>query len=1060
MNAPERIDGARRVFLSPRLARGDLATRLAREMRGDVLFDAGSRGRYATDASIYQVQPLGVAVPRTEADLVIALDVARDLKVPVLPRGGGTSQCGQTVGEALVIDHSKWLHELVSFDAQAARRDPADATVCVQPGMVLDRLNAYLKPHGLWFPVDVSTSAQATIGGMAGNNSCGSRSIAYGNMVHNVAGIDAILADGTDAWWGTFTRGDGSAGDMSLGNQRVREIVSGLHAIADRERDEIRRVWPTVMRRVGGYNLDVFEPRSERPYTRDGSLNLAHLLVGSEGTLAWTRRITLKLSPLPGAKVLGVVSFPDFHQSMALTRHIVELGPVAVELVDRTMIELSRGNPAFRPVIDAALVGEPQAVLLVEFAGESRDAQLARLARLHELMADLGLPGSVVDLVDDAPQKALWEVRKAGLNIMMSMKGDGKPVSFIEDCAVPLEHLAEYTSRLTEVFRRHGTQGTWYAHASVGTLHVRPILDMRAGGAQKMRAIAEEAAAMVRQYKGAFSGEHGDGLVRSEWVSWQFGPRLTRAFEDVKALFDPEDRMNPGKIVRPTKMDDARLLRFAPGYAPLRLATALDWSDWDRSSDPSEAGRSRAGFELAGNGVALSAPGTGGDPAGGFGKAVDMCNNNGHCRKFDAGTMCPSYRATRDEQHLTRGRANTLRLAVTGQLGPEGLASDVVREAMDLCVQCKGCRRECPTGVDMARMKTEFLHHWQRRHGLSIKDRLVAMLPHWAPWAARLAPLANLRDAVPGLARLTERWFGLSARRRLPRWRRDGFLSTLRRASAGPAAQEARMPASAEGTGAAVREVVLWIDTFDDHLEPDNARAALRVLQAGGYTVHVAGAAGSGIAEGERALCCGRTFLSAGLVDEARSEALRTLAALAPFADRGVPIVGIEPSCLLTLRDEFLALRLDEALGRPGAARRLAERAMLLEEFLAAEHSAGRLALRLKALPQSRALVHGHCHQKAFDAFAPVLTVLRLVPGLTVEAIESSCCGMAGSFGYDAAHYDVSMRMAELSLLPAVRAADADTLIVADGTSCRHQIADGASREALHVARVLERALA
>jgi len=1062
MNAPERIDGARRVFLSPRLARSDLATRLSREMQGDVLFDAASRGRYATDASIYQIDPIGVAVPRTEADLVIALDVARDLKVPVLPRGGGTSQCGQTVGAALVIDHSKWLDGVVAFDAAAAKADPTRATVTVQPGMVLDRLNAFLKPHGLWFPVDVSTSGQATIGGMAGNNSCGSRSIAYGNMVHNVAGIDAILADGTQGYWGTFTRGDGSAGDMSLTNQRIRDIVSGLHAIADRERDEIGRVWPTVMRRVGGYNLDIFEPRSERPYTADGSLNLAHLLVGSEGTLAWTKRITLALSPLPGAKVLGVVSFPDFHRSMALTRHIVGLGPVAVELVDRTMIDLSRANPAFRPVIDAALVGEPQAVLLVEFAGESRDAQLAKLARLHELMADLGLPGSVVDLTDEPRQKALWEVRKAGLNIMMSMKGDGKPVSFIEDCAVPLEHLAEYTSRLTEVFHRHGTQGTWYAHASVGTLHVRPILDMRAagaeGGAAKMRAIAEEAAAMVREYKGAFSGEHGDGLVRSEWVAWQFGPRIVRAFEEIKGLFDPDDRMNPGKIVRPTRMDEARLVRFAPGYAALPLSTALDWSDWNRRSDPSPGGRDREGFTLEGNGVALSAPGTGGDPAGGFAKAVEMCNNNGHCRKFDAGTMCPSYRATRDEQHLTRGRANTLRLAVTGQLGPDGLASDAVRAAMDLCVQCKGCRRECPTGVDMARMKTEFLHHWQLKHGLRLKDRLVATLPRWAPWAARLAPLANLRDTLPPLRWLSERWLGLSARRTLPRWRGDGFLRTLARGAQGAAGSG--VPAQAGATDVAVREVVLWIDTFDEHLEPDNARAALKVLRAAGYRVHVAGAAGSGIAEGERPLCCGRTFLSAGLVDEARVEALRTLRALGPFAARGVPIVGLEPSCLLTLRDEFLALRLDEALGEPGAARRLASRAMLLEEFLAAEHAAGRLDLKLKALPQTRALVHGHCHQKAFDAFSPVLAVLRLVPGLKVEAIESGCCGMAGSFGYDAAHFEVSMKMGELALLPAVRAADADTLIVADGTSCRHQIADGAGREALHVARILERALA
>ena len=1071
MNAPEKIDGGRRVFLSPRLARSDLATRLRREMQGDVLFDAASRGRYSTDASVYQVEPIGVAVPRTEADLAIALDVTRDLKVPVLPRGGGTSQCGQTVGAALVIDHSKWLREVVAFDAAAAKADPTRATVTVQPGIALDALNAFLKPHGVWFPVDVSTSAQATIGGMAGNNSCGSRSIAYGNMVHNVVGIDAILADGTQGYWGTFTRGDGSGGDMGLSNQRIREIVSRLHAIADRERDEIRRVWPTVMRRVGGYNLDVFEPRSERPYTEDGSLNLAHLLVGSEGTLAWTRRITLKLSPLPGAKVLGVVSFPTFRASMEAARHIVRLGPVAVELVDRTMIELSRLNPAFRPTIDSALVGEPQAVLLVEFAGETRDAQLAKLARLHELMGDLGLPGSVVDLADDARQKALWEVRKAGLNIMMSMKGDGKPVSFIEDCAVPLEHLADYTSRLTEVFARHGTQGTWYAHASVGTLHVRPILDLRehGGGAAKMRAIAEEAAAMVREYKGAFSGEHGDGLVRSEWVAWQFGPRLVRAFEEVKGLFDPEDRMNPGKIVRPTRMDDASLFRFAPGYAIRPLETALDWSDWNRANDPSEAGASREGWVREGNGVAISPAGTGGDPAGGFGKAVETCNNNGHCRKFDAGTMCPSYRATRDEQHVTRGRANTLRLAVSGQLGPEGLASPEVRDAMALCVQCKGCRRECPTGVDMARMKTEFLHHWQRRHGLSAKARLVAFLPRWAPAAARVAPLANLRDAVPGLAALTERWLGLSAKRTLPKFRRDGFLRGLEGGEGGGtrsgAASDARAagPAGttqARGSGdAAAGEVVLWVDTFDEHFEPDNARAALRVLRAAGYRVHVAGAAGSGIAEGERGLCCGRTFLSAGLVDEARAEARRTLSALLPFAERGVAIVGLEPSCLLTLRDEFLALRLDDAVGRPGAARLLASRAMLFEEFLAAEHAAGRLRLALKALPQSKARVHGHCHQKAFDAFAPTLAVLRMIPGLQVEPIESSCCGMAGAFGYDAEHHEVSMRMAEASLLPAVRQAGPDTLIVADGTSCRHQIADGAGREAVHVARVLERAL-
>ena len=429
------------------------------------------------------------------------------------------------------------------------------------------------------------------------------------------------------------------------------------------------------------------------------------------------------------------------------------------------MIELARSNPAFRPVIDAALVGEPDAILLVEFIGEDADAPRRQLDDLVALMGDLGLPGQVVRMPDAAPQKALWDVRKAGLNIMMSMKGDGKPVSFIEDCAVPLEHLADYVARLTEVFARHGTRGTWYAHASVGTLHVRPILDMRRGrwARAKMRAIAEEAAAMVRQYKGAYSGEHGDGLVRSEWVAWQFGPRLTRAFEEVKALFDPDGLMNPGKIVRGTKMDDARLFRYPPGYAPLKLDTALDWSAWNVQANPVTE--------------QITAPGTGGDPARGFAKAVEMCNNNGHCRKFDAGTMCPSFRVTRDEEHSTRGRANTLRLAVSGQLGTD-FANEAVREALSLCVSCKGCKRDCPTGVDMAKMKIEFAFHWQKKHGLTLKDRLVATMPKWAPWAARFPFIANLRDALPGAARLSERIAGLSAQRTLPQWRSDTFLAS------------------------------------------------------------------------------------------------------------------------------------------------------------------------------------------------------------------------------------------------------------------------------------------
>jgi FAD/FMN-containing dehydrogenase/Fe-S oxidoreductase len=992
------------IHLMPASARATLsplAARLRGEMKGDVLFDRAARGRYATDASIYQIMPMGVVVPRDQADLLLALDIARDAKASVLARGAGTSQCGQTIGEALIIDTSKWLNNIVDFDAEAR-------TVTVEPGVVLDHLNAWLKPHGLWFPVDVSTSAQCTIGGMAGNNSCGSRSMEYGIMVHNVVSIDAVLADGHQATFGALHSMSSDA--------RTRSLVEGVQRIAQRERDEIREQVPKVLRRVAGYNIDLFDCQSPLPFSADGEPNLAQLLVGSEGTLAFSRRLTLKLWPLPEHKTLGVVNFPTFYDAMDMTQHIVKLGPVAVELVDRTMIDLSMSNPAFRPVIEKALVGQPQAVLLVEFAGADKAVQIAKLAQLVELMGDLGLPGSVVEMPDASQQKALWEVRKAGLNIMMSMKGDGKPVSFIEDCAVPLEHLAQYTTRLTQVFHKHHTEGTWYAHASVGTLHVRPILDMRRDGAHKMRAIAEEASALVREYKGAYSGEHGDGLCRGEWVAWQYGPRINEAFREIKTLFDPDNRMSPDRIVNPPKMDDAANFRFPPSYRERALETQLDWSQWNVTRDPLTGDETLAG--------------TGDDRTGGLAKAVEMCNNNGHCRKFDAGAMCPSYRITKDEQHVTRGRANTLRLAISGQLGEEGLANQDVKDVLDLCVSCKGCKRDCPTGVDMAKIKIEARAAWTAKHGLRLRDRLVGFMPRYAPYASRAPSLFGSVERLPRVARWVKARLGLAPERAFPKFVAS-FLSTA----------EQPLPPSVNG-----KEVLLFVDTFNNYMEPENARAAKRVLEAAGYTVHL------NLKDGERPLCCGRTFLSAGKVDEAKAEARRTLDTLRPFIERGVPVVGLEPSCLLSFRDEFLDY------GYGDEARKLAQTSFLFEEFLVREKQAGRLRLSLKPLANPKALVHGHCHQKAFDVFRPVQAVLGWIPSLEVQAIESSCCGMAGSFGYEAEHYEASKAMAELSLLPAIRKAG-DALIVADGTSCRHQIADGTSANAMHVARVLESAL-
>jgi FAD/FMN-containing dehydrogenase/Fe-S oxidoreductase len=989
-----------------------LEERLRRETRGEVLFDPAARGRYATDASIYQVLPVGVFVPLDEHDVAAAIGISRELGVPVLARGGGTSQCGQTVGAALVIDNSKHLRRILEVD-------PGRATASVEPGLVLDELNAALSPHGLWFPVDVSTGAQATLGGMAGNNSSGSRSIAYGNMVHNVLGLDVWLSDGARVKLGPVRTLEGRGAQIAA---FVRDLAaSHAQAIADR--------WPKVMRRVGGYNLDIFDNQSERPYTADGEVNLAHLFVGSEGTLGLTRTLLLKLAPKPLHRVLGVINFPTFRAAMLAPQHLVGLGPSAIELIDRIMIDLGLDNPSYRPLLERALIGRPAAILLVEFSGEELAPLEAKLARLAEIMGDLGAPGSVVELTDAASQRGVWEVRKAGLNIMMSLKGDGKPVSFIEDCAVPLAHLADYTDALTEIFARHGTHGTWYAHASVGTLHVRPILDMRrdgaAGGARTMRAIAEEAAALVRRYRGAYSGEHGDGLCRGEWIEWQFGAEIYQAFRAIKRELDPIGLFNPGKIVDPPKMDEVALFRFAPPSAPHPYRThalmpLLDWSAWNVSNDP-QTGR-------------VSRPGSGGDNTGGFAKAVEMCNNNGQCRQFDAGTMCPSFRVTRDEEHVTRGRANTLRLALSGQLGDDALAGPAVRAALDLCVGCKGCKRECPTGVDMARMKIEFLGHYKRRHGHTLRDRVFAHLPDYGPALSRIPALANLPDRLPGGRRLRERLLGLSAARALPRWRSDTFW----RAQRDFAGRDEVLKARADGGKA----VVLLVDTFNGTFEPQNVIAAARVLRASGYRVHPLA---------KRGYCCGRTYLSAGMIDRARDKASELARALEGFAARGVPIVGLEPSCLLTLRDEWLVLHLGET------AELIARNAWLFEEFIAHEARAGRMSLPLRPA-SAPILLHGHCHQKAFGAVNATLEALRLIPGAQPRLIDSSCCGMAGSFGYEAEHHEMSMRMAELKLFPALRS-EPEALVIADGTSCRHQIRDGLNREAVHAARLLEQLL-
>ncbi|MEO9514425.1 MAG: FAD-binding and (Fe-S)-binding domain-containing protein [Paracoccaceae bacterium] len=924
---------------------------LQARVEGQVLDTDFDRGRYATDASIYQIMPRAVLVPKTWDDVEAALDFAKSEGIAVLPRGGGTSQSGQTVNDALVVDFTRYLNKVIDYDAEAGQ-------VTVQPGLVLDDLNRQVAADGWWYPVDVSTASRATLGGMAANNSCGSRSIRYGKMQDNVLGLEAMLASGEQR------RFAAASPDQMLDAE--------LMALAAREQAEIKARFPAVQRRVGGYNIDAL--LGDAP-------DMAQLLVGSEGTLAITKSLDLKLSPKLITKTLGVCHFPSFHAAMDAAQHIVKLGPVAVELVDHNMIRLGRDIPQFRPIVDSFVRGNPEALLLVEFA-ETPEENRRRLSALGDLMAEMGFrwddpgkqDGGVVEAEDPAFQARIWGVRTQGLNIMMSMRSEGKPVSFVEDCAVPLEHLADFTSRLTDVFRKHGTDGTWYAHASVGLLHVRPVLNLRQDlGLRQMRAIAEEAFDLVAAFKGSHSGEHGDGIVRSEFHERMYGPRMVQIFEQVKDRFDPAATLNPGKIVRAPKMDDRSLMRWPEGYAQQSPDTVFDWSDWP----------------------------------GGLSGAAEMCNNNGACRKSTGGVMCPSFRVTGLEKDLTRGRANVLRLALSGQLGQDTFTSDEMADAMQLCVGCKACKSECPMSIDMAKMKTEVQAARVATHGLTLRDRMIAVLPRLAPLASKMAPIANASLKHAHLV-------GLGGSRRLPKFQTPFSGST-------------------EG------DVLLFADTFNRHFDTETLAAAQRVIERSGQRVGVMSVTG-------RALCCGRTYLASGMVDRAKAEMRRTTDAFRAALDAGKTIVGLEPSCTLMFRDEAVNL-IPEWTDDMGA------RVLTFAEYIAQN------PIKAVAKPGTQVLVHGHCHQKAMGVAQATVDAVNAIEGADARMIESSCCGMAGAFGYQPETQDVSRQMAELSLAPAVRAAPDDAVIVADGFSCRCQINDVAQRKALNLAVILDRAL-
>jgi FAD/FMN-containing dehydrogenase/Fe-S oxidoreductase len=930
----------------------------------EVRFDEVSRALYSTDASVYRIRPLGVVLPRTVDDLIATVRICARLKCPFTMRGGGTSQSGQTIGDGLVVDTSKYLNRLLELN-------PTERWARVEPGIVLDELNATLRPHGLRFAPDVSTASRATVGGMMANNSSGARSVMYGKTIDHVLEQDVILSDGSLAHFGPVDDAEAErrSGAMTLEGACYRAV----RRIARELADEIERKYPKVLRRVGGYNLDEFVDPA-RPF------NLAKILVGSEGTLAVVASAKINLVPLPTAKAVLAIQFHDLLESLAATPLILKHKPSAVEVMDRSILDYTRSSAALEAVRRSFIEGDPGSLLCVEFYGERAEDLPPRMRAVEAELRAGGFGYHFHHATELAAQARIWSLREAGLGLSMAMKEDAKSISFVEDTAVPPERLRDYIEQFLALVRSHGTTAGVYAHASVGCLHVRPVVNLKSeAGVRQFEAIANASADLVLQFGGALSGEHGDGMVRSPFMRKVFGPAIYDGFREIKRAFDPAGILNPGKIVDAGPITDN--LRFGAGYVTPRPATWFDYSDY-----------------------------------GGMGGAVDMCSGVGACRKTLEGTMCPSYMATREEMHSTRGRANVLRLAMSGRLGETGLGDDGVYETLDLCLECRACKAECPVGVDVARFKSEFLADYWARHGTAWHARALGNARSMAALGSRWARTANWLLGTAPTRALNEAILGIDRRRRLP--------------------QFAGTPLTKRAGGRTGRDAMLFVDTFTNFYDPEIGVAALEVIEAAGVGVSLAGNG-----------CCGRPQISKGLLADARELARRNAYALYQDAVAGRPLVFCEPSCLSAVREDAPALLSGEARER---ALGVAKASVLFEEY--ADSLGARLTLQ--AGP-SRVLLHGHCHQKSMGLVTPARSLLSKIPGATVVDPDAGCCGMAGSFGYDKGHYDVSRAIGERKLFPAVRGREPGTAVVAAGTSCRHQIADFTGVTAEHPAVLL-----
>jgi FAD/FMN-containing dehydrogenase/Fe-S oxidoreductase len=958
------------------LRRNAVAQHLRKHLQGEVRFDTASRQLYSTDASIYQIEPLGVVIPRTVADVVACVQVAGEMEIPITARGGGTSLSGQSIGPGIVLDCSKYLNNIIDLD-------PVARVARVQPGVVLDQLNRAAAEHHLQFGPDVATASRANLGGMIGNNSAGARSIVYGKTIDHVRRLSVILSDGARAEFGPLLPKEWE--QRSLGTSLESRAHGRVHDLVTRHRDEILRRFPQLLRRVSGYNLDVL---ARGLY---GSSGLHQLIVGSEGTLAVLTEAELGLVPTPRARGLLAPRFATLAAAMNALAPCLEAEPSAVELMDHLLLELSAGNLALKDVMKH-LPGRPSAVLMVEISGDDQREVADRIERLQRRLGEVsGVVGQTLAL-DPSVRDQLWNLRRAGMPLLYSMPGDRKPVTFVEDCAVSPEQLPEFVARFRELLQRHGTDGAFYGHASVGCLHIRPLLNLKSSDdVARMRRIASEVTDLVLEYHGSLSGEHGDGLARSEWNQKMFGPIVYQAFCEVKQAFDPRNLLNPGRVVHAPPMTDN--LRYPPGYAPAQPATLFDYSKQE-----------------------------------GLVRSVEMCNGNGACRKTQGGAMCPSYRATLDEKDSTRGRANVLRLALADEQPLRAMRSRAVQEVLDLCLMCKACKAECPSSVDMAKLKAEFTQFYYRNHHRPLGDLLVAHMPIVNRLAAPFAPVVNFLQSRGVVRWALEKLAGIDHRRSLPPLHAWHFRRWFR--------WHRRPPARASGVGQGGR-VLLLDDCFTTYNEPEIGQAAVRLLEQAGCRVQLA-----------RIPCCGRTLLSKGFLDQARALVLNAAPALARRIADGTPILGLEPSCLLTLKDEWTELV-------PGAdTKRIAEASHLAESYLAREIQEGRCDLTFVPRTQE-CVLHGHCHQKALVGVGGTTAALKLVPELKLNVLDAGCCGMAGSFGFESDHYELSVKIANLALLPALAKQPAAT-VVAPGTSCRHQIRDLTGRRALHPMEVLQ----